>query len=111
MRPSIIPLFLDVSKYIVTGVISDTLPKPFLYHQKADGARCVLFEFLLCLLADSDESESRFHHVNVLFSKSPLRGKRSPASAGLPDGIPTVVLGRVELPTSTLSVWRSNQLS
>ena len=68
MRPSIIPLFLDVSKYIVTGVISDTLPKPFLYHQKADGARCVLFEFLLCLLADSGLSESRFHHVNVLFS-------------------------------------------
>ena len=53
MRPSIIPLFLDVSKYIVTGVISDTLPKPFLYHQQADGARCILFEFLLCLLADS----------------------------------------------------------
>ena len=53
MRPSIIPLFLDVSKYIVTGVVPDTLPKPFLYHQKADGARCVLFEFLLCLLADS----------------------------------------------------------
>ena len=78
MRPSIIPLYLNVSKYIVTGVISDTLPKPFLYHQKADGARCVLFEFLLCLLADSDESESRFHHVNVLFSKSPLRGSGRP---------------------------------
>ena len=29
MRPSIIPLYLNVSKYIVTGVVPDTLPKPF----------------------------------------------------------------------------------
>ena len=29
----------------------------------------------------------------------------------MPTGLPEVVPGRVELPTSTLSVWRSNQLS
>ncbi len=70
MRPSIIPLFLDVSKYIVTGVVPDTLPKLFPYTISMLMALVVFcLSFYFVFLADSDESESRFHHVNVLFSK------------------------------------------
>ena len=45
-------------------------------------------------------------HVLYQLSYTPAEMKK----AGLVSGFP-VGTGRVELPTSTLSVWRSNQLS
>ncbi len=51
MRPSIIPLYLDVSKYIVTGVVPGTLPKPFYTISKlmALVVFCLSFYFVFSL--------------------------------------------------------------
>ena len=51
MRPSIIPLYLHVSKYIVTGAVTGTLPKPFYTISKlmALVVFCLSFYFVFSL--------------------------------------------------------------
>ena len=51
MRPSIIPLYLNVSKYIVTGAVTGTLPKPFYTIRKlmALVVFCLSFYFVFSL--------------------------------------------------------------
>ncbi len=77
MRPSIIPLFLDVSKYIVTGVISDTLPKPFYTIRKlmALVVFCLSFYFVFSL---TQTNLSLASIMSMCSFEVPLRGSGRP---------------------------------